>query len=69
MELLWNFPHSKMSKMEVKMELELEAFRCSFIILQKPILANRLFSLFAELLRIVDEFSYCPVSFFCIQRG
>jgi hypothetical protein len=25
-ELLWNFPYSKMSKMEAKMELELEAF-------------------------------------------
>jgi hypothetical protein len=25
MELLWNFPHSKMSKMEAKMEAEMEA--------------------------------------------
>ena len=24
MELLWNFPHSKMSKMEVKMETKME---------------------------------------------
>ena len=52
MELLWNFPYSKTSQMEAKMELELEAFRCSFIISKKPILANRLFSLFAELLRL-----------------
>ena len=55
MEKVWNFPRSKMSKMEVKMELELEAFRCSFIIPKKPILANRLFSLFAELLRLVKK--------------
>ena len=41
----------EIEKMEAKMELELEAFRCSFIILKKPILANRLFSLFAERLR------------------
>ena len=25
MELLWNFPHSKISKMEAKMEAEMEA--------------------------------------------
>ena len=51
MELLWDFPYSKTSKMEAKMEAEMEAFHCSFIIPKKPILANRLSSLFAELLR------------------
>ena len=49
MELLWNFPYSKMSKMEAKME----TFHCSFIIAKKPILANRLFVLFAELLLFI----------------
>ena len=44
--------YSKMSKMEVKME----AFRCIFIISKKPILANRLFSLFVELLRLVEKY-------------
>ena len=34
-----------------KMEAEMETFHCSFIIPKKPILANRLFSLFAERLR------------------
>ena len=56
MERYWNFPYSKTSKMEAKMEAEMEAFRCSFIILQKPILANRLFVLFAEFLRLVEKY-------------
>ena len=56
MELYWNFPHSKMSQMEAKMEVKMEAFHCSFIISKKPILANRLFSLFAELLRLVEKY-------------
>ena len=56
MELLWNFPCHELSKMEAKMEAEMEAFRCSFIIRKKPILANRLFSLFAELLRLVEKY-------------
>ena len=51
MELYWNFPCSKMSKMEAKMEVKMETFRYVFIISKKPILANRLVSLFAELLR------------------
>ena len=42
--------------MEAKMELELEAFCCSFIISKKPILANRLFVLFAELLRLAEKY-------------
>ena len=53
---LWNFPHSKMSKMEAEMETKMEAFHCRFIISKKPILANRLFVLFAELLRLVEKY-------------
>ena len=55
MELLWNFPYSKTSKMEVKMEVNRKPSH-SLIIPQKPILANRLFSLFAELLRLVEKY-------------
>ena len=39
-----------------KMEVKMEAFRSVFIISKKPILANRLFSLFAELLRLVEKY-------------
>ena len=43
-------------KMEAEMEAKMEAFRSVFIISKKPILANRLFSLFAELLRLVEKY-------------
>ena len=39
-----------------KMEVKMETFRSLFIISKKPILANRLFSLFAELLRLVEKY-------------
>ena len=55
-----------MSKMEVKMEAEMEAFHCSFIIPKKPILANRLFSLFTELLQI-EIVNFLESHFFIIS--
>ena len=58
MELYWNFLFFKMGKME--------AFRCSFIIPQKPIHSNRLFSLFAELLRTQSKVPGFELQYFFI---
>jgi hypothetical protein len=65
MELLWNLPRSKMSKMEAKMEVKPEAFPHLYYI-KKPILANRLFSLFAELLRTQSKVPGFELQYFFI---
>ena len=52
--------------MEAKMEVKMETFRSVFIISKKPILANRLFSLFAELLQI-EIVNFLESHFFIIS--
>ena len=57
-------PHK--GKMEAKMEVKMETFRSVFIISKKPIHANRLFSLFAELLQI-EIVNFLESHFFIIS--
>ena len=52
--------------MEAEMEVKMEPFRSVFIISKKPILANRLFSLFAELLQI-EIVNFLESHFFIIS--
>ena len=42
-------------EMEAEMKVDLETFHYNPIISKKPILSNRLFSVFAELLRMANK--------------